>query len=427
MAAGSFRSRELDHASDVPAIDPPVRNAYGAAMTWRLLLPVLALLCGGIAVRGETGTSFAAFLDGLRADAQRQGIAATTFAEAFAGLTPDPNVLAARRHAPEYGKPFGPYIASLASASRIGVGVRKSAQWNATLRAVEQKYGVDSSILLSIWGVESSFGESESRWDVFRSLATLAAARFQHPLFRDELLAALQILQQGRIPRRAFLGSYAGAMGQPQFLPSSYLKYAVDFDGDGAADIWNSVPDVLASIANYLRQSGWQPKLQWGFEVTVPRSFDYRASRGTFVQWTARGLRRADGATLPAVGNAILFFPSGATGPAFLVTDNFVVLKKFNNSDAYALAVAALADRLRGLPAFRGRWPADDFQLTRSTRIALQHRLAALGYKIADFDGHFDFDLRDAVRDQQRRYGMIPDGYPGRTFLDRVGVQVRTP
>jgi membrane-bound lytic murein transglycosylase B len=392
-------------------------------MTWRLVLPVLALLCGGGAVYGEPGNSFAEFLDHLRADAQRRGITAATFAEAFDGVTPDRNVLGARQHAPEYGKPFGPYIASLASASRIGVGLRKSAQWSATLRAVEQKYGVDPDILVSIWGVESSFGESASRWDVFRSLATLAAARFQHPLFRDELLAALQILQQGRVPRSAFLGSYAGAMGQPQFLPSSYLKYAVDFDGDGKADIWNSVPDVLASTANYLKGYGWQPKLQWGFEVTVPQSFDYRASRGTFAQWTARGLRRADGAALPATGDAILFFPSGAAGPAFLVTENFVVLKKFNNSDAYALAVAALADRLHGLAAFRGRWPVNDFQPSRATRVALQHRLAALGYKIADFDGHFDFDLRDAVRDLQRRYGMIPDGYPSRAFLERVGVR----
>ncbi len=258
---------------------------------------------------------------------------------------------------------------------------------------------------------------------MFRSIATLAAARFQHPLFHDELLAALHILQRGHVPRSEFFGSYAGAMGQPQFLPSSYLKYAVDFDGDGTADIWRSVPDVLASIANYLRQWGWQPNLPWGFEATVPQNFDYRFSRGTFADWTARGLRRADGGTLPAAGNAILFFPSGAAGPAFLVTENFIVLKRFNNSDAYALAVAALADRLRGLPSFRAIWPANDFQPSRPQRIALQRRLAALGYKVADFDGHFDFELRDAVRDLQRRYGMIQDGYPGRAFLERVGVR----
>jgi membrane-bound lytic murein transglycosylase B len=174
-----------------------------------------------------------------------------------------------------------------------------------------------------------------------------------------------------------------------------------------------------------LQKSGWQPNLPWGFEVTVPPNFDYRVSRGTFAEWSERGLRRADAGALPAAGAAILFFPSGAAGPAFLVTENFVVLKRFNNSDAYALAVSELADRLRGLPPFRGAWPLDDFQPSREQRIALQRRLAALGYKIADFDGHFDFDLRDAIRDQERKYGMIPDGHPSRAFLDRLGT--RTP
>lgn len=391
-------------------------------MNWRSALPVLALLFASVGARCETSNSFAAFLANLWPDAAKAGITRATFDVAFAGLNLDPNVLAARQHAPEYGKPLGPYIANLVSPSRIGVGLRRSAQWSATLQAVEQKYGVDEHILVSIWGIESSFGEAAQPWDVFRSIATLAAARFQHPLFRDELVAALTILQQGHIPRGEFLGSYAGAMGQPQFLPSSYLKYAVDFDGDGKADIWRSVPDVLASIANYLEKSGWQPHLPWGFEVVLPQQFDYRVSRGTFAQWSERGLKRADGGRLPNTGNAILFFPSGAAGPAFLVTDNFIVLKRFNNSDAYALAVAALADRLAGRPAFRTAWPADDFQPSRSQRIALQHKLAALGYKITDFDGHFDFDLRDAVRNLQERYGMTPDGHPGRAFFEHIGI-----
>jgi lytic murein transglycosylase len=392
-------------------------------MMARLSFLVLVLSLASVRAECQTGNSFAAFLAGLRQEAATQGITQATFDAAFAGLTSDPNVLGAMRHAPEYGKPFGPYLASLASPSRIAVGLRKSAQLAATLQAVEQKFGVDAHILVSIWGVESSFGDGEQHWDVFRSLATLAAARFQHPLFRDELLSALQILQRGHIPRREFVGSWAGAMGQPQFLPSSYLKYAVDFDGDGNADIWRSVPDVLASIANYLQKSGWQPRLPWGFEVVLPQGYDYRTSRGTFADWATRNVSRADGGALPATGSAILFFPSGAPGPAFLVTDNFVVLKRFNNSDAYALAVAELADRLRGLPPFRGAWPTDDFQPSRDQRIALQRRLAALGYKIADFDGHFDFDLRDAARDLQQRYGLIPDGYPSRAFLDRVGVR----
>ena len=211
---------------------------------------------------------------------------------------------------------------------------------------MQDKYGVDQAILVSIWGIESSFGAGAQPWDVFRSVATLAHARFQPPQFHDELLSALKILQDGYIARRELVGSWAGAMGQPQFLPSSYLKYAVDFDGDGKADIWRSVPDVLGSIANYLQKNGWQSQLPWGFEVSVPAGFDYRVSRCSMAECAQRGLRRADGNLLPAAGNAILFFPSGATGPAFLVTDNFIALKRFNNSDAYALAVAVLADRL---------------------------------------------------------------------------------
>ena len=378
----------------------------------------VALFSGGFAALGQTAASFAAFLDALWPEAAHEGITRPTFDVAFAGLTPDPNVLAAMRREPEYGKPMGAYLAGLVSPARIGMGQLKSAQWADTLRSVQNK----QAILVSIWGIESYFGAGAQPWDVFRSIATLAQAGFQQPLFHDEMLSALRILQDGHIARREFVGSWAGAMGQPQFLPSSYLKYAVDFDGDGKADIWRSVPDVLASIANYLQKTGWQPGVPWGFEVVVPASFDYRLSRGTFGEWTQRGVQRPDGRPLPAAGQAILFFPTGAAGPAFLVTDNFIVLKRFNNSDAYALAVAVLADRLRGLPGVLAAWPADDVQPSRRERIALQHRLAALGYKIADFDGHFDFELRDAVRELQVRFGMVPDGHPSRAFLDQVGV-----
>jgi len=364
------------------------------------------------------------FVAALWRDAQSQGITRATFDAALSGLTPDARVLGAMQHAPEYGKPFGAYVDAMASTSRLATAMRKSAQWNDTLRAVETKFGVPAAILVSIWGIESSFGEAQDRWDVFRSLATLAQAHFQEPYFHDELLSAFRILQSDNIPRRQFLGSFAGAMGQTQFMPSSFLKYAVDFDGDGRADIWTSVPDVLASMANYLQKSGWQPSMPWGFEVLVPRGFDYRMSRGSFRDWVKRGLKRADGSNFPVAGDAILFFPSGATGPAFLVTQNFVVLKTYNNSDAYALAVAHLADLIYGLGPIRSAWPVNDFQPSRAERIALQRSLAALGYKVADFDGHIDFDLRDDIRDMQQKFGITPDGYPGRAFLDRIGVRV---
>lgn len=393
-------------------------NAIVSRRGWLVLVGSIAC----VRPRAALAESFDTFLAALRADAAKQGIGAATFDAAFAGLTPDPRVIAAMRREPEYGKPMGAYLASLVSPARISIGQRKIAQWADILRAVEKQFGVDPDVLVSIWGIESSFGQARDRWDVFRSVATLAYARFQQPLFRNELLSGLKILQRGGIPRQQFVGSWAGAMGQPQFLPSSYLKYAVDFDGRGHPDIWTKVPDVLASIANYLRKSGWRSGLPWGFEVVVPDGFDYRASRGTFRQWAERGLRRSEGGTLPAAGEGILFFPSGAPAPAFLVTENFVVIKSFNNSDAYALAVGELADRLRGLGPIRAPWPTTDFQPSRGQRVALQRRLATLGFKVNDFDGHIDFNLRDDIRQMQQRFGMTPDGYPGRALLARIGV-----
>jgi membrane-bound lytic murein transglycosylase B len=389
----------------------------------RRSLPIFALILGNGAARSQTTDSFREFLAALWRDAAAQGITRATFEAAFAGMTPDPGVLASRRRQPEYSKPYAAYLAGLVSPARIAIGMRKSALWTEALRAVEQKFGVDPAILVSIWGIESSFGEAPERWDVFRSLATLAQARVQHPYFRDELLSALKILQSNHIARQQFVGSWAGAMGQTQFMPSSFLTYAVDFDGDGRPDIWTSVPDVLASIANYLQESGWEPGMSWGYEVAPPAGFDYVTSRGTFAEWAARGFARADGGELPGAGNAILFFPSGASGPAFLVTGNFIALKTYNNSDAYALAVGHLADRLRGAGPVRRPWPPDDVQPSRDQRMALQRRLAALGFAVADFTGHLDFDLRDHVRVMQRRFGMIADGHPSPAFLARLGVR----
>jgi lytic murein transglycosylase len=382
-----------------------------------------AVVAASAAAHPQPAQSFAAFLRELWPDAETQGVNLAIFDSAFAGLTPDTRVLAATRRQPEYGKPFGAYVNSMVSGTRIAIGQRKAAQWADTLSAVENKFGVPASVLVSIWGIESSYGEASAQWDVIRSLATLAQARFQHPYFRNELISALKILQEGHVDRRNLLGSWAGAMGQSQFMPSSFFNYAVDFTGDGRRDIWTSVPDVLASIANYLQKFGWHAGLQWGFEALVPRGFDFRRSRGTFRDWRELGLRRADGGVLPASGDAVLFFPSGASGPAFLVTANFVVLKRYNNSDAYALAVAHLADRIRGSGSVRGAWPASDVQPSRDERIALQRKLAELGYKVRNFTGHFDFDLRDAIRELQQKFAMTPDGHPDRRFLDRMGVR----
>jgi membrane-bound lytic murein transglycosylase B len=367
---------------------------------------------------------FGAFLEALWTDAKTKGITRATFDVAFAGITPDARVIGATRHQPEYGKPFGDYVNSIVSAANIAVGTRKASEWAATLDEIEKQYGADRWIIVAIWGMETSYGAQKDRWDIFRSLATLAYVQYRAPYFRNELLVALKILQEEQIPRDRMVSSWAGAMGQTQFMPSNFEAYAVDFSGHGQRDIWTNVPDVLASTANYFQAEGWTPGGPWGFEVVVPQGFDYRRSRGSFAEWSKLGVGRADGRQLPAAGKAILFFPSGAAGPAFLVTENFVVIKQYNNSDAYALAVAHLADRLHGGGPIRAAWPSDDRQLSLDARIALQHKLAELGYEVHDFEGHIDFDLRDAIRSMQLKFGMVSDGHPTAALLERLGVRV---
>ncbi len=386
-----------------------------------LMLGAGAATCGIAAPAPPLGdATFQRFIAALWPDAQAAGITRTTFGSAFAGLTLDRRVIARIERQPEYGKPAKAYVEAIASPARIAAGQRKAVEWAPVLSAVEQKFGIDRAILLGIWGIESSYGAEKPKWDVIRSLATMAVASDRAPYFRSELISALQMLQDNAIDRKSMLGSWEGAMGQPQFMPSTYQKYAVDFSGDGRRDIWSSVPDVLGSMANYLRQQGWIPGLPWGFEVVVPPGFDYRRSRGSFAEWARLGVKRLYGARMPSDGSGILYFPSGASGPAFLVTSNFVVLKTYNNSDVYALAASHLGDRIRGGSPIRATWPMSDMQLSRLQRITLQNKLADLGYKVNDFEAHIDFDLRDSIRDVQSKLGIVPDGNPTPELLRRL-------
>ena len=388
-----------------------------AAMSRLFIIALsIVLIASAPAPAEETKEDFQSYVAGLWPEAEARGVTRATFDAAFKGLAPDPQVIAATKRQPEYVRPVGAYIAMLVSDGRVAEGKKRSLQFADTLTAIEQKFGVDRLLLLAIWGIESNYGSEPEGKDVVRSLATLAAARYREDFFRRELVAALVILQQGHIAREKMLGSWAGAMGQPQFIPSSFLRYAVDFSGDGRADIWTNVPDVLASIAHYFRESGWKAGMSWGFEVAIPPGFDYRQSRAPFETWTARGVKRADGGALPGAGDAILLFPSGYQGPAFLVTKNFETIKRYNNSDAYALAAVVLADRLRGGAPFRGRWP-DDKPLSREERVELQRALAALGYKVNNFQGQIDFDLRDNVREIQAAAGRVADGNPDAAVL----------
>lgn len=383
---------------------------------------LLALLSAWPAAAQEP---FANFVNGLWPEAQGKGVTRATFDLAMRGVTPDDRVVAATKKQPEYGKPVGAYINALATRSRVGRGEQKAREWAKTFDAVEKKFEVERWVLLALWGMETDYGAAKDRWDVFRSLSTLDYVNYRHPYFRNELFVAMRIMQDGKIPRAQMVSSWAGAMGQTQFMPSNYVDYAIDFSGDGRADIWNNVPDVLGSTANYLHKGGWKHGMAWGYEVLVPPRFDYMQSRGSYEDWRKRGVRRADGKAFPANGDGILFFPAGARGPGFIVTPNYDVLKEYNNSDAYAIAVGHLADLLAGGGPFKSAWPADDHPLSRDARIALQKKLATLGYKVTDFEGHVDFDLRDNIRAEQKKFGMVPDGNPTPALLEKLGINLK--
>jgi membrane-bound lytic murein transglycosylase B len=387
-----------------------------------LIALAFLLVIPGLPARAQD-QSFANFTAELWPDAQAKGITRATFDLALKGVTPDQRVIAATKRQPEYGKPVGDYVNAIVSKRRIADGQLKAREWAKTFDAVEKKFQVERWVLLSLWGMESDFGAEKDRWDVFRSLATLGYVKYRHPYFRNELLVAMRIMQDNRFPREKMVSSWAGAMGQSQFMPTNFVDFAIDFSGDGRTDIWTNVPDVLGSTANYLSKWKWNSALPWGFEVIVPSGFDYMRSRASFTEWQDLGVRRADGKPFPASGQGILFFPSGAQGPGFVVTENFDVLKEYNNSDAYAIAVGHLADRMHGGDLIKTAWPKDDRQLSRDARVALQRKLSELGYKVNEFDAHIDFDLRDNIRAEQKKFGMLPDGHPTTQLLEKLGVK----
>jgi membrane-bound lytic murein transglycosylase B len=338
-------------------------------------------------------------------------VSRATFDEAFRGIVPDAKIVALTKKQSEFVRPIWDYLNGAVSAQRLERGRQVASEWSDTLAAMERTYGVPRSVVLGVWGMETNFGSFAGSIYTVRALATLAYSRYRGEFFRDELLAALQILQQDHIDRSEMVGSWAGAMGQTQFMPSSFLKYAVDGNRDGRRDIWSSVPDALASTANYLRQQGWQPGLPWGFEVELPEGFDFRNFRQGFGSWSKLGLRRMDGKALPQRGEATLYLPGGADGPAFLLTDNFAVIKSYNSSDAYAMGVAHLGDRLLGGAPIQGDWPVSQAQLDRDQRQELQKRLVSLGLYTGETDGKLGSKTREAVRNFQLRRGLVPDGY----------------
>jgi len=397
----------------------------------RLALALLLAACGTArseparpgprlpaSAKAPASSDLRAFIDALRPDALARGVSATTFAAAFDGVTtPDADVLARTRRQGEFARPVWEYLVGAVSPGRIARGQAQATRLAATLAAIEARFGVPRWIVLAFWGVESDFGASAGTVPTVRALATLAQAGFRGTLFRDELLAALTILERGDIAPSGMKGSWAGAMGQVQFLPSSFLAHAVDFDGDGHRDIWGSQADALASVANYLKALGWNPALSWGYAVALPPDFDLTAYRADLSDFARRGVRRIDGAPLPTSGNASLFLPGGLGGPAFLITDNFEVVRAYNTSDSYALAVGHLADRLAGGPSLVAPWPSDAARLDKAGLQALQTELAARKLYAGDADGRAGPKLREAVRRYQIEQGLTADGYATPSLL----------
>lgn len=293
--------------------------------------------------------SFDAFLSSMRAEARRAGIAPATLDRAFAGLAPNQRVIDLDRHQPEFTMTWARYRALVISDQRIANGRAAYARNRALLARIYDVYGVSPAVIMGIWGLESSFGTELGGFQVVQALATLAWEGRRAAFFRSELLAALRILDHGDVTPARMTGSYAGAMGQPQFMPSAYLRYAVDFDGRGQRDIWTSVPDTLASIANYLADSGWKPGGSWGQPVTLPSGFNMadsgRGNRKPVSAWAQRGVGPADGRSLaPPDTAAALILPDGPAGEAYLVYGNFTAVRRYNPSDFYVIAVGLIGD-----------------------------------------------------------------------------------
>jgi membrane-bound lytic murein transglycosylase B len=357
--------------------------------------------------------------------AARRGVSRQSFETYTAGLEPDLRIMDLLDAQPEFTKAFWDYLDILVNDARIARGREILAQHKAIFDAVERAFGVDRHIVTAIWGVESNYGTQGGERPVIRSTATLACIGRRQDYFREEFLSALEILHRGDVRPEHLIGSWAGAFGPTQFMPTAFKRFAVDFDGDGRRDVVDSIPDVIASTANNLHKDGWVTGETWGYEVVVPQGFNYlyadRSRQLAIAEWERLGLRRATGQAFPhPATKAYLMVPAGARGPGFLMLGNFRVIMKYNPAEAYALAIGHLADRLRGGAALVQPWPRDERVLSMAERIELQQLLAARGFDIGEPDGQFGPRTRAAIRDFQAKFGLIPDGFASNEVLDRL-------
>ena len=360
--------------------------------------------------------SFVAWKAAFRTRAIAQGISPGVFDAAFQGVGVNADVVRLDGRQAEFTKPIWEYLDSAASPTRVETGRAKRRELGPTMTAIEARYGVDGEAVLAIWGMESNYGANRGDIPVIESLATLAYEGRRRSFAEEQLVAALRILQAGDVTPAEMRGSWAGAMGQNQFMPSSYMSYAVDGDGDGRRDIWGSIPDVAASTAHFLEREGWVPGETWGTEVQLPPGFDHARAelsvRQSTAQWAAEGVRAMDGNALPDLASASILAPAGARGPAFLVGKNFRTILRYNNSTNYALAVALLSQRLSGGPGVVAEWPRDLQPLSREQTRQLQAALNAKGFDTGTPDGVLGPATRAGLRKYQQSQGLVADGYP---------------
>jgi len=387
-----------------------------------------AAFAGLAPVNANADPGFQKWIAGFYTTAAKSGITPSTYRDAFAGVTdPDPTVLEKAQYQPEFKSQIWDYLDSRVNPYTVDIGRKMAVKYASTLRSLEQRFGVDRNIMLAIWSMESNYGAVLAKNDrlhyVPRALATLAYADPKRANYaKKQLIAALKILQKGDVSRKELNGSWAGAMGHTQFIPSSYLLYAVDADGSGHADIWNSIPDALATTANLLAKNGWETGRTWGYEVVVPSGGGAQAGKThTIAQWAALGFVRPNGKGFRQTSDrAQLKMPGGPDGPGFLMTGNFFTIKRYNASDSYAVAVGLLADQIAGYGGMQQSWPRPSGALNVQQKFELQTRLKQLGYYDGVVDGNFGSGSKAAIAAVQQRIGMDADGEPSMNLLNEL-------
>ncbi|MCI5074671.1 lytic murein transglycosylase [Oricola sp.] len=389
------------------------------------VIAATALFASLAVSHASADAAFQRWIGDFRKIAISNGVSASVYDRAFAGITaPDPTVLEKARFQPEFRDEAWQYIDGRVNERSVATGREMARKYRRLLDSIERQTGVNRHVVLAIWSMESDYGEFLKRSDrlhyVPQALATLAYAdRRRAKYARGQLIGALKILQRGDVSRKDLMGSWAGAMGHTQFIPTSYIAYALDGDGDGRRDIWNSVPDALWTAANLLRRNGWEKGQTWGYEVVLPEGRKFPGGSMSLSKWESIGVRRANGKDFPRGGqSAELKVLQGRDGPAFLMVKNFFVIKRYNNADKYALAVGLLADQIAGFPAPRKDWTRPFTRLSIAESEELQKRLKTEGHYGGSIDGKIGPESRSAILSYQAESGLQQDGYASKELLN---------